>query len=39
MTFATGRPGVFGTGDVRTGAATVVDAVAEGRRASYAIDA
>jgi formate dehydrogenase major subunit len=39
VTFATGRPGVFGTGDVRTGAATVVAAVAEGRRASYAIDA
>jgi len=39
VTFATGRPGVFGTGDVRTGSATVVAAVAEGRRASYAIDA
>ena len=39
VTFATGRPGVFGTGDVRTGAATVVEAIAEGRRASYAIDA
>jgi len=39
VTFATGRPGVFGTGDVRTGAATVVAAVAEGRRAAYAIDA
>ena len=39
VTFATGRPGVFGTGDVRTGAATVVAAIAEGRRASYAIDA
>ena len=39
VTFATGRPGVFGTGDVRIGAATVVQAVAEGRRAAYAIDA
>ena len=27
VTFATGRPGVFGTGDVRIGAATVVDAL------------
>src|SRR5690606_24375657 len=39
VTFATGRPGVFGTGDVRTGAATVVQAVSEGRRAAYAVDA
>ena len=39
VTFSTGRPGVFGTGDVRTGAATVVAAVAEGRRAAYAMDA
>ncbi len=39
VTFATGRPGVFGTGDVRTGAATVVQATAEGRRAAYAVDA
>jgi NADPH-dependent glutamate synthase beta subunit-like oxidoreductase/formate hydrogenlyase subunit 6/NADH:ubiquinone oxidoreductase subunit I/ferredoxin len=39
VTFGTGRPGVFGTGDVRTGSATVVQAVAEGRRAAYAIDA
>ncbi|MFI5226496.1 MAG: FAD-dependent oxidoreductase, partial [Candidatus Limnocylindrales bacterium] len=39
VTFETGRPGVFGTGDVRIGAATVVAAVAEGRRASYAVDA
>jgi NADPH-dependent glutamate synthase beta subunit-like oxidoreductase/formate hydrogenlyase subunit 6/NADH:ubiquinone oxidoreductase subunit I/ferredoxin len=39
VTFSSGRPGVFGSGDVRTGAATVVEAVAEGRRASYAIDA
>jgi formate dehydrogenase major subunit len=39
VTFGTGRTGVFGAGDVRTGAATVVEAIAEGRRASYAIDA
>ncbi|HET7030060.1 MAG TPA: FAD-dependent oxidoreductase [Candidatus Limnocylindrales bacterium] len=39
VTFLTDRPGVFGTGDVRVGAATVVQAVAEGRRAAYAVDA
>jgi NADPH-dependent glutamate synthase beta subunit-like oxidoreductase/formate hydrogenlyase subunit 6/NADH:ubiquinone oxidoreductase subunit I/ferredoxin len=39
VTFATGRPGVFGSGDVRIGSATVVQANAEGRRAAYAIDA
>ncbi|HEY8868821.1 MAG TPA: FAD-dependent oxidoreductase [Candidatus Limnocylindrales bacterium] len=39
VTFETARPGVFGTGDVRIGAATVVAAVAEGRRAAYAVDA
>src|SRR6187551_1279986 len=39
VTFTTGRAGVFGTGDVRVGAATVVQAVAEGRRSAYAIDA
>jgi NADPH-dependent glutamate synthase beta subunit-like oxidoreductase/formate hydrogenlyase subunit 6/NADH:ubiquinone oxidoreductase subunit I/ferredoxin len=39
VTFTTGRPGVFGTGDVRIGSATVVQANAEGRRAAYAIDA
>src|SRR4051812_46439642 len=39
VTFTTGRAGVFGTGDVRIGASTVVQAVAEGRRAAYAIDA
>ena len=39
VTFETGRPGVFGAGDIRTGAATVVQAIAEGRRASYAVDA
>jgi len=39
VTFETGRPGVFATGDVRVGASTVVQAIAEGRRASYAVDA
>ncbi|OGO56586.1 MAG: hypothetical protein A2V84_12845 [Chloroflexi bacterium RBG_16_70_13] len=39
VTFATGRPGVFASGDVRIGAATVVEAIAEGRRAAYAMDA
>jgi formate dehydrogenase major subunit len=39
VTFETGRPGVFGTGDVRIGAATVVEAIAEGRKAAYAVDA
>jgi len=39
VTFSTGRAGVFGTGDVRIGAATVVEAIAEGRRAAYAVDA
>ncbi len=39
VTFETDRPGVFGTGDVRIGAATVVQAIAEGRRAAYAMDA
>jgi NADPH-dependent glutamate synthase beta subunit-like oxidoreductase/formate hydrogenlyase subunit 6/NADH:ubiquinone oxidoreductase subunit I/ferredoxin len=39
VTFETGRSGVFGTGDVRIGASTVVQAVAEGRRAAYAVDA
>jgi formate dehydrogenase major subunit len=39
VTFATGRPGVFGSGDVRIGAATVVEAIAEGRRSAYAVDA
>jgi formate dehydrogenase major subunit len=38
VTFSTGRAGVFATGDVRIGASTVVAAVAEGRRAAYAID-
>jgi formate dehydrogenase major subunit len=39
VTFTTGRSGVFGSGDVRIGASTVVQAVAEGRRSAYAIDA
>src|SRR4026208_2517735 len=39
VTFSTGRAGVFGTGDVRIGASTVVQAIAEGRRAAYAVDA
>ena len=39
VTFETSRPGVFATGDVRIGAATVVQAIAEGRRAAYAVDA
>ena len=39
VTFSTGRAAVFGTGDVRIGAATVVEAIAEGRRAAYAVDA
>jgi NADPH-dependent glutamate synthase beta subunit-like oxidoreductase/formate hydrogenlyase subunit 6/NADH:ubiquinone oxidoreductase subunit I/ferredoxin len=39
VTFETGRPGVFATGDVRIGAATVVAAVGEGRRAAYAANA
>jgi NADPH-dependent glutamate synthase beta subunit-like oxidoreductase/formate hydrogenlyase subunit 6/NADH:ubiquinone oxidoreductase subunit I/ferredoxin len=39
VTFATGRAGVFAAGDARIGASTVVQAVAEGRRSAYAIDA
>ncbi len=39
VTFETGRAGVFATGDVRIGAATVVQAIAEGRRSAYAMDA
>jgi NADPH-dependent glutamate synthase beta subunit-like oxidoreductase/formate hydrogenlyase subunit 6/NADH:ubiquinone oxidoreductase subunit I/ferredoxin len=39
VTFATGRPGVFASGDVRIGASTVVQAIAEGRRSAYAVDA
>ena len=36
--FRTDVPKVFASGDVRTGAATVVEAIGEGRRARYAID-
>ncbi|HEX7591611.1 MAG TPA: FAD-dependent oxidoreductase [Candidatus Limnocylindrales bacterium] len=39
VTFETGRAGVFGAGDVHIGAATVVQAIAEGRRCAYAVDA
>ncbi len=39
VTFSTDRAGVFATGDVRVGASTVVQAIAEGRRAAYAVDA
>ena len=39
VTFTTGRRGVFASGDVRIGASTVVQAVADGRRCAYAIDA
>ena len=37
-TFETSVEGVFAGGDVQTGAATVVEAVAAGRKAAYAID-
>ena len=36
--FRTDVPKIFASGDVRTGAATVVEAIGEGRRASYAMD-
>jgi formate dehydrogenase major subunit len=39
VTFGTARSGVFATGDVRIGSATVVEAIAEGRRCAYAVDA
>jgi NADPH-dependent glutamate synthase beta subunit-like oxidoreductase/formate hydrogenlyase subunit 6/NADH:ubiquinone oxidoreductase subunit I/ferredoxin len=39
VTFETGRTGVFGAGDVRIGSSTVVQAIAEGRRCAYAVDA
>jgi NADPH-dependent glutamate synthase beta subunit-like oxidoreductase/formate hydrogenlyase subunit 6/NADH:ubiquinone oxidoreductase subunit I/ferredoxin len=39
VTFETGRPGVFASGDIRVGAATVVQAIAEGRRSAYAVNA
>ena len=38
-TMTTNLPGVFAGGDCATGAATVVEAVAAGRKAAYAIDA
>jgi NADH-quinone oxidoreductase subunit F len=37
-TLSTGRPGVFAGGDVVTGPATVVDAIAAGKRAAESID-
>jgi len=37
-TLATGRPGLFATGDCVTGPLNVVDAVAAGRRAAVAMD-
>ncbi len=39
LTLATGRPGIFAGGDCRSGPATVVEAIADGRRAAVAIDA
>ena len=36
--FRTNVPKIFASGDVRTGAATVVEAIGEARRASYAMD-
>jgi formate dehydrogenase major subunit len=39
VTFQTGRDGVFGCGDVRNGATTVVASIADGRRCAYAADA
>jgi formate dehydrogenase major subunit len=36
--FRTNVPKIFVSGDVRTGSATVVEAIGEGRRASYAMD-
>ena len=36
--FRTNVPKVFVSGDVRTGSATVVEAIGEARRASYAMD-
>ncbi|MEW6413144.1 MAG: molybdopterin-dependent oxidoreductase [Candidatus Zixiibacteriota bacterium] len=37
-TFDTDRPGVFAGGDVVTGPADAIDAIAAGRKAAYAID-
>ena len=39
LTLQTSRPGLFAGGDCQTGPATVVEAVAAGRRAAVAIDA
>ncbi len=39
LTLLTSRPGVFAGGDCETGPATVVEAIAAGRRAAVAIDA
>jgi len=39
LTLLTSRPGVFAGGDCETGPATVVEAVAAGRRAAVSIDA
>ena len=39
VTFQTGRDGVFGCGDLRNGATTVVASIADGRRCAYAVDA
>jgi NADPH-dependent glutamate synthase beta subunit-like oxidoreductase len=39
LTLATGRPGVFAGGDAVTGAATVIEAIAGGKKAAIAIDA
>lgn len=38
-TLATDRPGVFAGGDAAQGPATVVEAIRDGKRAAYAIDA
>ena len=38
VTLSTGREGVFAGGDVVSGPATVIDAIADGRRAAQAID-
>ena len=37
-TFRTGVPKIFAGGDVNLGATTVVEAIGDGRRASYAMD-
>ena len=38
LTLATGRPGVFAAGDVVTGPASVIEAIAAGRTAAQSID-